>query len=964
MAAKRLNGWQRHGWQRPLMTGAVARGISGGNNMASVDHKPSNRSWRLPGRRGPRDENRYDAFVSYSHRGDADIAAGVQRGLEKFGKRWNELRALRVFRDKTSLAVTAELWPEIERALAESDWFVLMASPQSAQSHWVNQEIRWWLEHKPADRILIVLTNGTLEWDGSAGDFDWERSSAAPEALRGALAEEPLWVPAVPEAEDAVADIAARIRDVPKDQLVGTAIREHRRTMRLAGGAITGLALLLVAAVVAGAVALVQRNVATSERDKAGAAALSAQSQVTSATDPLLARLEAVAAWQLGHTPAARTAMLQAALLPWDAILSSASASSGQDFSVAFSADGTMLAVGTQGAIQLWSVSTHQLLATLATPGGTSEISSVAFGDDDRLLAALAPGTGVQLWDVATRRLVAEQELPTGEPIASVPSVAFSANGTLIAVTTFQGAELLAVTRQGPGPTGGPGLSSPVLLPGSGIGAVAFSPQGSLLAVGGVYLQLWNVSGQQPRASLRATLHASVPSGDNGTVYGVPAFSPDGSIVAGSTPFGVQLWDAATGRQLRMLSAAAVDDTVAFDSTGQFLAGGGQNGTAQLWDVATGAPIATLATGSSGAVNVAFGPGGTLAVLTPGAIRLADLTAILAINEPRATLASGSASPAVSVTFSPDGDLLAAGFQGGPVMVWNIARWTVLARFQPPSGPALSGAVAFSPDGRLLAAGTEGGNVAVWKVGSPQAPATVFPPGSANQPIDSVAFSSRGDLLAGGTGNGSVLVWEVTSRQPLAPFQPGGDGNPASAVAFSPDGQFLASSSGAGALLWDVATRQEGAVLTLLDNIEGVSSLAFSPDGRLLAAATSSGTQLWNLTASPPTVAAVVPGKASSVAFSSDSAILAVRAGDAVTLWDTSTSQQIGTLAVGGTGGPVAVSPGGTFLADATGDGGISVWGTPYIANPASYLCGRTGQSFPAAAWAQLALGVPYMPAC
>jgi WD40 repeat protein len=915
------------------------------------------------GRRGPRYENRYDAFVSYSHRGDADLAAGLQRGLEKFGKRWDELRALRVFRDKTSLAVTAELWPEIERALSESDWFVLMASPLSAESNWVNQEIRWWREHKPADRILLVLTSGTLEWDSNAGDFDWERSSAAPRVLEGAFAKEPLWIPAMPEPEDAVAGIAARIRGVPKDQLVGTAIREHRRTMRLAGGAITGLAVLLAAAVVAGSVALVQRNAATSERDKAGAAALAAQSQVTSATDPLLARLEAVAAWQLGHTPSARAAMLQAALLPWDAILSSASAASGQNFSMAFSADGTTLAVGTDSAVQLWSVSTHQLMATLIAPGGTSEVSSVAFSDDGRLLAALAPGTGIQLWDVATRRLVAEQELPSGEATTAAPSVAFSPNGDLIAVTTFEGAQLLAVTRHGP--AGVPALSSPVLLPGSASGALAFSPRGSLLAVGGGQsLQLWSVSGQQPKASLRASLHTLVPSTVNGTIYGIPAFSPDGTTIAAGTPFGIQLWDAATGRQLRLLSTTGVADTVAFDSRGQFLAGGSQSGHAQLWDLATGAQVATLTTGSSGTVDVTFGQRGILAVLTPGAIRLTDLTAILAINEPQATLPSGSARSAVSVTFSPDGTLLAAGFQGGPVVVWNVAPWTLLGRLQPARGPALSGAVAFSPDGRLLAAGTEGGSVAVWGVGSLHAPATLFPRGPANQPIDSVAFSSQGDLLAGGSGNGSVLLWKVTSRQPLAPFQPGGDGNPASAIAFSPNGHSLALSSAAGALLWDVASRQEGAVLTLLDNIEGVRSLAFSPDGHLLAAATNSGTQLWNVRANPPTVAAVVPGKASSVAFSSDSAVLAVRVGDAVTLWDTSTSQQLGILPVGGIGGPVAVSPRGTLLADVTSNGGIGVWGTPYIVNPASYLCSRTGQPFPATAWAQLALGVPYIRAC
>ena len=249
---------------------------------------------------------------------------------------------------------------------------------------------------------------------------------------------------------------------------------------------------------------------------------------------------------------------------------------------------------------------------------------------------------------------------------------------------------------------------------------------------------------------------------------------------------------------------------MAFDSRGQFLASGSQSGKAQLWDVATGAQVATLATGSSSTVQVASGQDGTLAVLTPGAIRLADLTAILTINsEPQATLPSGGARPAVSVTFSPDGTLLAAGFHGGPVMVWNVARRKLLGRLRPAGGPALSGAVAFSPDGRLLAAGTEGGSVAVWDVSALRAPPAAFPPGPAEQPIDAVAFSPRGGLLTGGSGNGSVLLWKVASRQILAPFQPGGNGDPASAIAFSPDGRLLASSSGAGALLWDVASRLE-----------------------------------------------------------------------------------------------------------------------------------------------------------
>jgi len=52
---------------------------------------------------------------------------------------------MRVFRDKTSLAMTPELWPSIEKALSESEYFLLLASPQAAQSQWVQQEVDWWL---------------------------------------------------------------------------------------------------------------------------------------------------------------------------------------------------------------------------------------------------------------------------------------------------------------------------------------------------------------------------------------------------------------------------------------------------------------------------------------------------------------------------------------------------------------------------------------------------------------------------------------------------------------------------------------------------------------------------------------------------------------------------------------------------------------------------------------------------
>jgi hypothetical protein len=57
----------------------------------------------------------YDAFISYSHAKDKPIAAGLQSVVQKLGKPWYRRRALRVFRDDTSLSATPHLWPTIER---------------------------------------------------------------------------------------------------------------------------------------------------------------------------------------------------------------------------------------------------------------------------------------------------------------------------------------------------------------------------------------------------------------------------------------------------------------------------------------------------------------------------------------------------------------------------------------------------------------------------------------------------------------------------------------------------------------------------------------------------------------------------------------------------------------------------------------------------------------------------------
>ncbi len=117
----------------------------------------------------------YDAFVSYSHAKDKPIAAALQSVIQKLGKPWYQRRALRVFRDDTSLSATPQLWPSIEQALAQSRYLLLLSSPEAAASPWVGKEVEYWLANKSTDTLLIGVTDGTLDWDGAASNTFWQR---------------------------------------------------------------------------------------------------------------------------------------------------------------------------------------------------------------------------------------------------------------------------------------------------------------------------------------------------------------------------------------------------------------------------------------------------------------------------------------------------------------------------------------------------------------------------------------------------------------------------------------------------------------------------------------------------------------------------------------------------------------------------------------------------------------------
>jgi tetratricopeptide (TPR) repeat protein len=232
----------------------------------------------------------YDAFISYSHAKDKPVAAALQSAMQRLGKPWYRRRALRLFRDDTSLSATPGLWDSIERALTDSRYLVLLASPEAAASPWVTKEVTWWLAHKSADTLLIAVTDGTLAWDETRGDYTTGVDTPLPRTLAGRFAAEPKWVDlrayrlhAEHRADlgdakltELAADLAAAIHGMPKEDLLSQEVRQQRKALSLALSATASLLVLAgvagwqwTSAVTAARAATEQGQIAAQQRDRA-----------------------------------------------------------------------------------------------------------------------------------------------------------------------------------------------------------------------------------------------------------------------------------------------------------------------------------------------------------------------------------------------------------------------------------------------------------------------------------------------------------------------------------------------------------------------------------------------------------------------------------------------------------------------------------------------------------------------
>ncbi len=777
-------------------------------------------------------EFRYRAFVSYHHESDARLAASLQESLSRIAKPWYRLRTMRIFLDKTSLSANPALWPTIEEALGQTEYFLLLASPASANSTWVQQEVHWWLQNRTANKLIICLADGEIFWDDRTGDFDWKKTNAVTSNLKGAFSSEPLYADfrgaktanryadSDPAYRDPLLDVAAPLMGRAKDDLDGEDIRAHRRTERIAWAAALFIVLL-------GLTAGIGVNMAH-ERQKIAASRALASEAISHVDDRSLAMLLSIESGRIADTVESKRSLLaaiqrvpNAEAFLWghtDAVTKAV-----------FSPDGqSVLSAGWDDRIVLWSAASHQPIGQpIQCPKG---LVGAAFSPNGSRFASASSGT-IVLWDTKSHQ-------PVGEAFRAKEDfvhVAFSSKGDLLAASTeAYGAHPSVVflwslaTHQR--------IADPI--PGT---AFAFSPDDSFLAVA-QYGDLLLYDLRTHRALNRPL------TGHDKNIASV-AFSPDGSMVAtGAEDKTIILWDVETRKSLgTLVGHSQTVSSLLFAHDGESLFSGSLDGTIIQWDLENLKPLATLVKGSGASISSLF--------------------------------------------LSPIGELKSLALDKERVILLNVNEDPPLGRRIRAVGSGSSN-VAFSPDGRLLASGGDFGDVVLWDVSSGQQSGS--PLSGHERQVSSLAFAPDGKILISGSMDGTVIFWDVSSHTALGPPVKALR-SPVWSLACSPDAKTVVTGGDAELVFWDLATRKQLGP-PVRSQKDRIWALAFSRDGDLLASAGNNlVVSIWKSghpgelikTLGTPVQGEGLEVMPAGVSFNSDGTMLATSTqGHSVTLWD------------------------------------------------------------------------------
>jgi WD40 repeat protein len=282
--------------------------------------------------------------------------------------------------------------------------------------------------------------------------------------------------------------------------------------------------------------------------------------------------------------------------------------------------------------------------------GHSRRVLDVSFSAHGELLASSSQDMEIKLWDIQTGQEVHAFQMRS----VDMADFDISISGNLLAsgeaIWDLESKQEIHVLERGS------------RFPGS----VAFSPDGSKLAIGLFEMQitLWDVISGQP-------VFAFDQQAENRTKR--MEFSPDGALLAVGVYDGtVRLLDVASGEVVNTLAYSGETDIhgLAFSPDGKYLASGGRMLAVILWDVASGEVVRTFRL-TDNSLSMAFSPDGTILATTGGSeyeVRLWDVESGILLH------ALPHDDQLMPIAFSPDGKHLAVGSFDGNIYLWGISK--------------------------------------------------------------------------------------------------------------------------------------------------------------------------------------------------------------------------------------------------------------------------------------------------
>ena len=573
---------------------------------------------------------------------------------------------------------------------------------------------------------------------------------------------------------------------------------------------------------------------------------------------------------------------------------------------IAYSPDGKFLAVGGDDGI-LRVIESDTGKSKYISPSRNARLERVAWspngnmvvvGDSNSQVAVYAPNLPNQL-------AMAVQGVDRGE----VLGVAFTTDNTAVLTCGRDGKARLTA---GPKPDGtSAGNTATKLGPDfmghtGAVTCLALVPKaGTLFATGGEdkSVRVWEVASKRQTRSFQGHLTR---------VTALAARGDGGQLASGSFDGAIRIWDLNAIDEHRALSEATDSLwAVAFSPDGKRVAAAGSDHAIRVYNPETGKLEATLTGAKSPITSLAFFPDSNRLVSAGGD----KVGVIWDVNKQKVIKElPGHESAILSVAVSDDGKLIVSGGAVGDKTVrgFNLegdkAAWVYAAR-------SSVCAVAIRKGDRQVAVGLADGSLVMLDI-------TRATPKDQTQSahiagVACVAFSPDGNRLASVGGDGILRIWSVAENGALTSVvrfegqvKAGSPGafTPLTGVAFAPDGRYVAA-VGADAVVrvWDVETKSE--VRGLRGHTDWVTAVAFSPDGRYVASVgVDKVLRVFEL---PPLDVSATGGHAlavKAVAVSPDGKVIATAGTDqTIKLWDLASGKLVGTL-VGNSDEPLTIA--------------------------------------------------------